>query len=235
MWGYHDVTDASDGAMQRPLCWITNAFDRSPAELVWVPTAAWGPLAGSLLNLSYGCGKIFAVPHEQVGQHVQGGMCALPMPQFPTGVMRGRFHPTDRQLYACGMFAWAGDQQQPGGLYRVRYTGRPIQVPIGLHARREGMEIIFSGPLDRRAAAAPRNYRVKTWSLKRTANYGSEHYDEKPLTVTSATVSPDGRKVFVKLDGIAPTWCMEIAYSLKSAEGAAVEGVIHNTIHELGE
>ncbi|HEV3025212.1 MAG TPA: DUF6797 domain-containing protein, partial [Pirellulales bacterium] len=247
MWGYHDVADESDRAMQPPLCWITNAFDRSPAELVWVPAGAWGPLAGSLLNLSYGCGKIFVVPHEQVGpyervgpheqvgQYVQGGMCALPMPRFPTGVMRGRFHPTDRQLYACGMFAWAGDQQQPGGLYRVRYTGRPICVPIGLHARREGMELVFSGPLDRRAAAEAGNYRVKTWSLKRTANYGSEHYGEKPLTVTSVTVSPDGRKVFIKLDGIAATWCMEIAYALKSAEGAAVEGVIHNTIHELGE
>ena len=36
MWGYHDVTDTSDAAMEQPVCWITNAFDRSPAELVWV-------------------------------------------------------------------------------------------------------------------------------------------------------------------------------------------------------
>ena len=36
MWGYHDVTDPSDSAMEPPVCWITNAFDRSPAEPVWV-------------------------------------------------------------------------------------------------------------------------------------------------------------------------------------------------------
>ena len=36
MWGYHDVTDPSDAAMEPPVCWITNDFDRSPAELVRV-------------------------------------------------------------------------------------------------------------------------------------------------------------------------------------------------------
>ncbi len=84
----------------------------------------WGPLKGSLLNFSYGYGKVYVVPFEKVGGQVQGGMCALPMPQFPTGVMRGRFHPVSGQLYCCGMFAWAGDQTQPGGFYRVRYTGK---------------------------------------------------------------------------------------------------------------
>ena len=39
MWGYHDVTDPSDAAMEPPVCWITNAFDRSPAELVRVESA----------------------------------------------------------------------------------------------------------------------------------------------------------------------------------------------------
>ena len=107
---------------------------------------------------------------------MQGGMCALPMPPFPTGVMRGRFHPTDGQLYACGMFAWAGNQTQPGGFYRVRYTGKPMFVPIGLHARRNGLAITFTGPLDRKTAGDPAHYAVKTWSLKRTVNYGSDHY-----------------------------------------------------------
>ena len=120
--------------MEQPLCWITNSFDRSPAELLWVPKDCWGPLGGSLLNLSYGYGKIFVVPHEQVAGQMQGGMCELPLPQFPTGLIRGRFHPTNGHLYTCGMFAWAGNQQQPGGFYRVRATGKPMHLPVGLHA-----------------------------------------------------------------------------------------------------
>ncbi len=131
MFGYHDVTDSSDEAMEQPLCWITNDFDRSPAELLWTPPDTWGPLGGSLLNLSYGNGKLFVVPFEDVHGQKQGGLCQLPLPALPTGVMRGRFHPIDRQLYACGMFAWAGSATQPGGLYRIRYTGRPMYLPDG--------------------------------------------------------------------------------------------------------
>ncbi len=41
MFGYHDVTDSSDAAMEQPLCWITNKFDRSPGELLWVPRGGW--------------------------------------------------------------------------------------------------------------------------------------------------------------------------------------------------
>src|ERR1043166_8010907 len=106
MWGYTDVTDTSDSAMKQPLCWITNDFDRSPAELIWVPAKTWGPLAGSLLNTSYGMGKIFVVPYETVNGQAQGGIGWLPLPLFPTGVMPPRFHPTDGQLYICGMYAW---------------------------------------------------------------------------------------------------------------------------------
>ena len=61
----------------QPLCWITNAFDRSPAELLWVDSPKWGPLNGSLLNFSYGYGKVYIVPHEKVDGQMQGGMCAF--------------------------------------------------------------------------------------------------------------------------------------------------------------
>lgn len=231
-WGYHNVTDSSDAAMAKPLCWITNAFDRSPAEMLWVTSDRWGPLKGSLLNFSYGYGKVYVVPHEKVGGDVQGGMCALPMPQFPTGVMRGRFHPTDGQLYCCGMFAWAGNQTQPGSFYRVRYTGKAVHLPIGLNATKTGMKITFSGALDPKTASDPNSYAVQTWSLKRSAGYGSKHYDEKRANVTGAKVSADGKTVTLEIADMQPTWCMEIRYSLAGADGTAVKGVVHNTIHQ---
>jgi hypothetical protein len=235
MFGYHDVTDSSDGAMEQPLCWITNSFDRSPAELLWVDSERWGPLNGSLLNLSYGYGMAYVVPHETVDGQIQGGMCALPIPRFPTGVMRGRFHPDDGQLYLCGMFAWAGNQSQPGGFYRLRYTGKPVHLPTGLNATKQGMKLTFSGELDPEAASEIRNYAVKTWSLKRTRNYGSRHFDEQPLKINSAKLSDDRRTVTLEMPDIQPTWCMEIRYSLKGSAGENVTGVVHNTIHRLAE
>jgi hypothetical protein len=234
-WGYHDGTDPSDQAMQQPVCWITNAFDRSPSELLWVTSDAWGPLKGSLLNFSYGYGKVYLIPHEKVDGVMQGGMCALPLPPFPTGVMRGRFHPINGQLYCCGMYAWAGNQTQPGGFYRVRCTGKPVYLPVGLNATKTGMHITFSGGLDPLSVRDPANYTVKTWSLKRSEQYGSNHYDEKPSPVTGAHLSADGKTIVLAIAGMKPTWCMEIRYVVKAANGQTVEGVIHNTVHRLGE
>jgi hypothetical protein len=234
LFGYTDVTDTSDAAMEPPLCWITNAFDRSPAELLWVDSDRWGPLKGSLLNLSYGTGKVFLVPHEQVGGKMQGGMIELPMPAFPTGVMRGRFHPQDGQLYLCGMFAWAGSATSPGGLYRLRATGKPMNLPLKLNARKSGLNITFTDALDP-ASIDPKNVQIKTWSLKRTADYGSKHYDEKPLVVRAASLSSDGKTLTLDAPDLRPTWCMEIKYALRSSAGQPISGTIHNTVHELAD
>ncbi|MEZ6057344.1 MAG: DUF6797 domain-containing protein [Planctomycetaceae bacterium] len=233
MFGYHDVTDSSDTAMEPPLCWITNSFDRSPAELLWVSSEKWGPLNGSLLNLSYGYGKVFLVPHERVAGQVQGGMIELPIPTFPTGVMRGRFHPMDGQLYLCGMFAWAGSATQPGGLYRLRATGQAMHLPVELHATQSGMTLTFTDPLDP-ASVSTENIAIKTWDLKRTARYGSDHHNEQSLAIREATLSADGKSLTIVTD-VKPTWCMEIGYKLKSSNGEPVQGTIHNTIHRLGD
>jgi hypothetical protein len=233
MWAYHDVTDASDSAMEQPLCWITNHFDRSPGELMWIDSAAWGPLRGQLLNFSYGMGKIFLVPHEKVKGRVQGGMIELPLPLFATGVMRGRLHPATGHLYTCGMYAWAGNQQHPGGFYRVRLTGKPIALPVGLSAWRNGIALTFPCKLDPKEAASTRNFLVSTWSLRRTANYGSPHVGEKEVKVVRTTLSRDGKTLFLHIPELKPTWCMEIGYVLKSAAGDEVSGVIHNTVHAL--
>lgn len=230
MYGYHDVINEADSAMEPPLCWITNAFDRSPGELMWVPEdAKWGALNGSLLNLSYGMGRIFVVPHEKLTDgRVQGGMVSIGH-DFPTGVMRGRFHPGDGQLYSVGMFAWAGNKNQDGGFYRIRHNGKPTYLPVGLEAKKDGMILRFTDPLDAVSAAA---FQVKAWGLQRTKNYGSPHIDERPLNITSAKLLEDGKSVSITLPDIAPTWCMEIRYDLKAADGSTVTGTIHNTIHE---
>ncbi len=238
-WGYHGVTDPSDAAMEPPVCWITNEFDRSPAELLWVPRGAWGLLEGSLINLSYGQGKVFIVLHETVKGRMQGAMAELPIPTFPTGVMRGRFHPKSGDLYLCGMFAWAGNREQPGGFYRVRYAGKPLNVPVEFHACRGRLAIRFSdplfGPLDGPSAADPRRYGVKVWSLRRSADYGSPHIGERALAVAAARLEADGRTVVIEIPALEPVQGLEVRYSLKGTRGEPVQGTIHGTIHELGE
>ena len=245
MFGYHDVTDPSDEAMSSPLCWITNAFDRSPAELLWAKTDQWGELNGKLLNLSYGYGRIYVVPHEflptdakktgnsnSVTGQPQGGMCPLPIPDLPTGMIRGRFSPVDGQLYVGGMFSWAGSrQEQEGGLFRIRYRGGAHQLPIEIHAVHQGIEITFSEPLDRAAAENPNNYSIKTWDLLRTKNYGSPHLNEAMRSVASATLLNDQRTIRLTIPELKPTRGMEITCNLMDKKGSKFSRVIHNTIY----
>jgi putative heme-binding domain-containing protein len=238
MFGFHDVTDASDAAMDPPLAWITNAFDRSPAELLRVPAGAWQPLAGTLLELSYGEGRIHlvlpqTVPAAQGGApRLQGGLVQLPMPDLPTGVMRGRFAADGGSLYACGLFAWAGNKTAPGGLFRIRRTPQPLRMPLSLTTTDGGFRVEFSDPLGTDAAAHRWSY--ASWGLKRSQNYGSRHIDEHPHAIESVDVSSDGRVVTLRIADFAPTWCYELRWDLPAADGTPVSGRIHGTVHAPG-
>ena len=231
MFGYSSVTNSADSAMEPPMVWITNNKDRSPAELLWVPRNTWGTLGGSLLNLSYGTGRIFAVPHELAGGKWQGAVCELPLPAFATGIMRGRFA-DDGALYTCGMFAWAGNATDPGGFHRVRATGKAAAVPLSVHAATGALSVTFSDPIDP-ASVKPGAFAYSSWSLRRSAKYGSQHYDEKTLPITAATLSADGRTVTLSLPDLAPTHSYELKTRLRGTDGAAIERSLHGTLHHL--
>ena len=236
MYGYGAPADSSDAAMIQPMLWIDQKHDRSPAELVWAESDRWGPLNGSLLNLSYGYGKIFVVMPEQVNGIRQAGMVELPVPQFPTGIMRGRMNPKDGQLYVGGMSAWATNQMiQVGGLYRVRYTGQPLHLPVAMKALATGLELTFASPLDRAVAEDPSQYTVTIWDLKRTRNYGSDRYNTQDLPIDRVILAEDGKTINIHLPDIQPTWVMEVNYALQGADGKPFEGVVQNTIYALAE
>ncbi len=217
MTGYTSVTDTSDSAMEQPVVWITNKMDRSPAELVWVPEQAWGKIGGSLLNLSYGTGRAYIVPHEEINGQWQGAVCELPMPASPTGIMRGRFG-ADGELYTAGMYAWAGNARQPGGFHRIRRGSAPAKVPLAVHAAKETLTVTFSDPI------IPTDCTMKVWSIKRTENYGSNHYDERNLTIRAVKSSPDNRTVILDIPDLAPTRCYELKIN---------DRILHGTIHQL--
>lgn len=53
--------------------------------------------------------------------------------------------------------------------------------------------------------------------------------------MTDAKLSGDGKTLTLEIADMKPTWSMEIKYSIKGADGAIVQGFLHNTIHRLGE
>jgi hypothetical protein len=201
---------------------------------VRVESKTWGVFDGGLLNLSYGRGRLELVVSDGAGDRMQAAVCALPMPDFPTGVMRGRFHPENGDLYICGLSAWASRQtQQEGGFYRLRPTGKPACLPLAWQVGRDHIDITFSDATDALTASDVKRYRVKTWTVARSASYGGPHTEERNLAVTDARLLPDARTIRLKIPGLAPTRGIEIAFRWRSVDGSEVERVLTGTINQL--
>ena len=236
IWGYDPPKDTTRVAMEQPMVWVDMEFDRSPSELLWVDSEKWGALNGSLLSFSYGYGKIQLVLNEEVeGQH-QGGVIDFPDIKFYTGVMRGRFNPDDQHLYLCGMEAWATNQNiRTGDLYRIRYTGKTIPMPIALNAGKNGIQLTFASKLGAESATNISNYEVKTWDLIRSSKYGSDRHNVKILNISEAKLSEDGKEITLLMNEIAPVDVMTINYDILDESGTPLNGTVQNTIHVLGE
>jgi hypothetical protein len=216
------------------MVWIDMEFDRSPSEMLWVDSEKWGPLNGGLLSFSYGFGKIQLVLPEKVDGQMQGGVIDLPGVKFLTGVMRGRFNQADGHLYACGMSAWGTTQMMKGGgLYRLRYTGKPLTIPVQLKTWEAGIELTFASELEMESAQDLTNYEVKTWSIVRSSKYGSERYNIRNLKISKSLVQKDGKSIRLLIEDMKPIDIMTIKYDLKNSEGNNLHGTVQNTIHNL--
>ncbi len=225
---------------EQPICWIPHAVDNSPGDQIWIDGESWGPLNGKLLMTSYGKSSLSLVLTEKVNGEVQGGTVKLPL-RFRSGIIRGRQSRFDEHLYLCGLSVWQTTGVEPGGFYRVRYTGRPLNAPIELHAKQDSLEISFSEPVDRELALDPESYNIEQWNYRWIDRYGSPHYSvldpnkegHDQVEIKGLELSADAKTVRIKVDQVVPVMQMKIAYNLDSATGGRIRGEIYNTIHQL--
>jgi methionine-rich copper-binding protein CopC len=98
-------------------------------------------------------------------------------------------------------------------------------------ATAKGLRLTFSDPLDEERANAVEQWTYTSWSLKRTERYGSDHIDERRHRVESVQVLSDGRSVTIGIEDFSPTMCYELSWDVPAADGSAVRGRIHGTVH----
>lgn len=115
-------------------------------------------------------------------------------------------------------------------------------MPVEFHAHQNGLAITFATPLDRATAGDIDNWSIEQWNYKWTGNYGSPEFSVKDpakakhdeVEVKAATLSADGKTVFLEIPGLKPVNQMKIQCNLKDANGNAVKWDIYNTINKLG-
>jgi len=222
-----------------PLCWLPRETCNSAGGQVWVPPNTFGPLAGLPLHFSYGRCKPFVLLRDTTHSVTQGGAWDLGV-TFLSGVCRGRFHPADGHLYACGLNGWQTAAKADGCLQRLRYTGAPMHAVVGMKVTPDGVELTFSEPLDPASVADLGGYKAAWWSYRWSKEYGSKRYKisdanaegQDAVPVTAATLLPDGKTVRLTLTGMRPVMQLQVGVRLKTAAGGTVSGLTTMTVHE---
>ncbi len=221
----------------QPAIWLHPSIDRSPSSFVWIDDE-WEPFRNHLISLSYGRGTPFLVLQENVNGIMQGGVTPLPM-EFPTGIMRGRFHPHDGDLYLCGLFGWSADNQYPGGFYRVKMNAEVMNVPVNFHAVQDGIILRFLEPLDKMSSQNASNYTASAWNYRWSEKYGSPDINldgdegRTHWEIKEATLSNDRKSVFLKINEIEPAMQVHVEFDMNANDHARINSYVHGTIHEV--
>jgi hypothetical protein len=114
-----------------------------------------------------------------------------------------------------------------------------VILPAGLAVEVDGIRLTFTQPLDRHAAEDVANYHVERWNYHWGAEYGSKHWSvahpdregQDPLPLATASLSDDGRSVFLRVADLKAVMQMQLTYRLRTAAGEAFQGDLYHTIH----
>ena len=71
---------------------------------------------------------------------------------------------------------WQTAAVRDGCLQRVRYTGKPLSLPVGLAVHENGLLLTFAEKLDKRHAEDVKHYGVEQWNYLWSADYGSRRW-----------------------------------------------------------
>lgn len=121
---------------------------------------------------------------------------------FEAGLIPLRLDPSGILFTGGSNRGWASRGSKPFTFERVRWTGK---TPFEIHtmsALKDGFELTFTEPVDPASAGKPESYTMDAWTYIYQADYGSPEVDQATPKITAAEVSPDGKKVRLKIDGL---------------------------------
>lgn len=196
-----DSATVAQMPIQQPVVWLPqDEIGNSPTQ----PTALRdGPYQNQLVFGDVCYGGLQRVFTEKVNGDYQG--CVFRFSQgLEGGTHRVAWGP-DGALYV-GMIGNPGNWSQQGkfwyGLQRLRYNGQSTFEMLAVRSKTNGLEVEFTEPLREGDGWDPAHYAVQQWWYKPTHQYGGPKMDEQSLTVQSATVSDDRKRVFLEIPGI---------------------------------
>jgi hypothetical protein len=201
-----------------PVVWTPHAdIGRSPGEPVLMTV---GPYAGQMIFPDLSQGGVKRVFMEEVNGELQGAIMPL-SGGLESGMHRMIIGP-DGSMYLGGIgngdlhnWGWMGTKF---GLQRLKPNGRSVFEILAVRSRKNGMELEFTEPIS--PDFDPSKIEVLQWWYEPTYEYGCCKREPTKRVVKSRTISPDGKSLFLEVEGLKAGWVTHIkAYTVKSKSG----------------
>ncbi|MCO1594739.1 ricin-type beta-trefoil lectin domain protein [Micromonospora sp. RHAY321] len=184
-----------------PVLWMPqNEIANSPSTPMYLTT---GRYAGQFVIGDVTYGGLQRANVEKVNGEYQGALFRLTQ-GLEAGVSEVNVGP-DGAIYVGGLGAggnWGQTGKLSYGLQKLTPNTTNAFEMLAMRATEAGFEVEYTQPVSAETAAnLAAHYKVKQWRYQATASYGGPKIDEETLTVTSATLSADGKKVSLAVGG----------------------------------
>ncbi|MEV7327765.1 ricin-type beta-trefoil lectin domain protein [Micromonospora sp. NPDC093244] len=184
-----------------PVLWMPqNEIANSPSTPMYLTS---GRYAGQFVIGDVTYGGLQRAYVEKVNGEYQGALFRLTQ-GLEAGVSEVNVGP-DGAIYVGGLGAggnWGQTGKLSYGLQKLTPNSTTAFEMLAMRATTAGFEVEYTQPVSAETAAdLAAHYKIKQWRYVATSSYGGPKIDEETLTVTSATLSADGRKVTLAVDG----------------------------------
>ncbi len=231
----------------QPIIWMPQEVDNSSGGQLFVDDERFGPLSGRLLHTSFGKGWLYYLMQQEVtneeGEEITQAAIVQRPHDFGTGIMRGRVNPFDGQVHVTGMNGW-NENGRPGladgGIYRVRYTGKPTHMVTQCEVYTDTLKLTFNFELDRQSAQDVGSYIAEQWNYQWTRGYGSANYHpvtgetgKQRLLVENASLDEDGKTLRLHISDLQPADQLHLQMKLTDDVGTPFTEDVYWTIHAI--
>ena len=105
----------------------------------------------------------------------------------------------------------------------------------------DGIEIGFDEPLDPSSLRRNESIRVEQWNYRWSSTYGSYHYSvahperigHDVVNIDEASLSPDGKRLFLRIAGLQRVDQTQVSLDVRTAEGIRIHSNVYGTINAL--
>ncbi len=189
-------------ALSPPCIWFPyGRMGKSITEPVWDTTGGkFGPFAGQCFVGDQTNSVVMRVALEKVQGEFQGA-CFPFRAGLQCGVNRISFAPDGSMFAGQTNRGWGSSGGKPYGLQRLVYTGTE---PFEVHhvaLKKDGYEFTFTKPVDP-DTVGKKPVSVSSFTYVYESRYGGPEIDTRAEPVGAATLSKDGKTLFVPVENL---------------------------------